>query len=397
MRIKTQLFVIVMAALLAGCQKEAAPVKAKQEGGAVTVKAGRAQARDIQRIVESIGTLYPYEEAVISAEVEGKAQEVKFDLGDVVEQGAILVRINDEEARLQLAEGEAQLRQSLEKLGLANEGDTVKDITQTPEVRRARAELTQAEQRFRRAKSLFEQGIGPKVELDQATANYQALQAAYETMTNQTRNMIREVERNRAAVELLRKKLRDTTVRAPFRALIKERQVSMGQIVRPNTSLFTLVKIDPIRLRLEIPERMAPWIKVNQSVQVSLEAFENRKFQGRIWRISPTVDMSKRTFVAEALIDNNAGELKPGSYARAKVPTSKTERVTVIPQRAVFYNLGSNKAFVVKNGVVEAREVKLGDRFETDVEILEGVEDGDTVALSQLARLDTGSKVKVAE
>ena len=156
-----------------------------------------------------------------------------------------------------------------------------------------------------------------------------------------------------------------------------------------------LVKTDPIRLRVEIPERMAPWIKVNQLVDISVEAFQNRKFQGKIWRISPTVDQNKRTFVAEVLVSNTAGELKPGSYARAHVPTSRTERVTVLPQRAVYYIMGANKAFVIKDGVVEAREVKMGDRFETDVEILEGVADGETVAVTQLSKLDTGIKVSV--
>jgi membrane fusion protein (multidrug efflux system) len=146
---------------------------------------------------------------------------------------------------------------------------------------------------------------------------------------------------------------------------------------------------------VEIPERMAPWIKLNQLVDISVEAFQGRKFQGKIWRIAPTVDQSKRTFVAEVLVANAEGELKSGSYAKAHVPTSHTERVTVLPQRSVYYSLGSNKAFVIKDGVVDAREVKLGDRFETDVEILEGVADGEVVALTQLAKLDTGVKVKI--
>jgi RND family efflux transporter MFP subunit len=156
-----------------------------------------------------------------------------------------------------------------------------------------------------------------------------------------------------------------------------------------------LVKTDPIRLRVEIPERMAPWIKVNQQVDISVEAFEGRKFAGKIWRISPTVDQTKRTFVAEALVENKQGELKAGSYAKAHIPTSHTERVTVLPQRAIYYVLGANKAYVIKDGVVDAREVKMGDRFDTDVEILEGVEDSDEVAVTQLARLDTGVKVRV--
>ncbi len=383
-------------AALAGCNKQTAPVQAKQDSGPLSVRMTDVKAREINRVVETTGTLFPFEEAVISAEIDGKAEEVKFDLGDIVEKGQVLVRINDEEQRLQVQQSEAQLRQSMERLGLKTETERVRDIRETPDVRKARADLTEAEQRFKRTQQLVDQNIGAKSELDQASSRYQAAQAAYDSTVNQTRNLIQEVERFRANMEIQRKRLRDTTVKAPFRALVKERQVSLGQFVRTNTPLFVLVKTDPIRLRIEIPERMAPWIKINQIVDVSLEAFEGRKFVGKIWRISPTVDQSKRTFVAEALIDNKAGELKPGSYARAHVPTSKNEKIIVVPQRAVYYVLGSNKAFVVKDGIIDARDVKLGDRVGQDVEILEGLAEGERVATTQMVKLDTGTKVILA-
>lgn len=108
------------------------------------------------------------------------------------------------------------------------------------------------------------------------------------------------------------------------------------------------------------------------------------------------MDQAKRTFVTEALIDNSNNALKPGSYARARVPTDKVERVTTIPSRAVAYVFGANKVYLVKDNVVETRDVKLGDRFENNVEILEGVVEGDTIAVTGLARLDTGAKVKIA-
>jgi RND family efflux transporter MFP subunit len=203
-----------------------------------------------------------------------------------------------------------------------------------------------------------EQGIGAKVELDSATSRLQSAQASFDATINQIRNMIQEVERFKAQVDLQRKKLRDTSVHAPFAAFVKDRQVAVGQYVRPNAPLITLVKTDPIRLRLEVPERMAPWIRNGQIADVGIEAFADRKFTGKVWRIAPTVDQTKRTFVVEALIANPGGQLKPGSYARARMATDKNERIVVIPFRAVNYVLGSNKAYVVSSGQVEAREVR---------------------------------------
>ncbi|HEU0121042.1 MAG TPA: efflux RND transporter periplasmic adaptor subunit [Bryobacteraceae bacterium] len=391
----SRFLVFIAVAGLAGCNKQVLQPAAAKQDGPVSVQTTLAKGRDVQRVVESVGTFYPMDEAIISAEIEGRAEEVKHDLGDLVPAGAVLVRINDEEQRYQVAQSEAQLRQSMERLGLKTDKERLTDVRLAPDVRRAAAELFEADQRLKRIRSLVDQNIGAKSDLDQANARQLAMKAAYDSTINQTRNLVQEVERFRAVLDLQRKKLRDTTVKAPFKAYVKERQVTVGQFLRANTPLFVLVKTDPIRLRVEIPERQAPWIKLNQTVDISVEAFQGRKFQGKIWRIAPTVDQTKRTFVAEVLVENGVGELKPGSYAKAHVPTSHTEKVTVLPQRAVYYVLGANKAFVVKDGVVESREVRLGDRFESDVEILEGIENGETVALTQLAKLDTGVKVRV--
>jgi RND family efflux transporter MFP subunit len=144
---------------------------------------------------------------------------------------------------------------------------------------------------------------------------------------------------------------------------------------------------------------MFPWVKVGQTAEVFVEAYGDRKFQGKLWRISPTIDQNKRTFVVEALIQNSAGELKPGSYAKARIQTAKSEEIRLVPVRAVNYVLGTNKIYVVDaGGRIQARDVKVGDRFDQDVEILEGgVKDGERVATTQLSQLDTGMEVKVAQ
>lgn len=395
MRIALILGVTAAASLITSCSKPES-IQAKQDSGPVQVRVAPVSTREIRRVVESVGTLYPFDETVISAEIDGRVDEVKMDLGDQVKQGQILVHISDEEQRYLLAQMEAQLRQALERLGLKDENDKVTDIRETPEPRRAQAELFDAEQRYKRVKNLVEQGISSAADLDQAQARFKSLQAAYDSTLYQTRNLVQEVERSKAQLELQRKKLRDASVRAPFAGSVKERQVNVGQYVRANTPLLTLVKTDPIRLRVEVPERMAPWVRVGQTAQISLEAYENRTFTGRIWRISPTVDQSKRTFVVEALIDNPAGELKAGSYARARIPTDKVERIYLIPVASVIYLFGSNKAYVVKGGsTIEARDLKLGDRYEQHVEVIEGVQDGEQVAMSALSRLDTGTRVEI--
>lgn len=390
----TYIFLSALVALAAGCGKQP-KVEAKQDAGPLVVEAVKVVAREVPRTVDSTGTLFSFDEALISAEIEGKILQVNVDLGDPVAQGQVMVKLSDEEQTYVVAQTEAQLRMALERLGLKNENDKIADVRDAPDVRQAKANVLDAEQRYKRLKSLTEQGIGAQADLDQAQAKLHALQAAYDSSMNQARNLVRELDRFRASLGLQRKKLRDCLVRAPFKGFVKDRPVTVGQFVGVNGPLLTLVKTDPIRLRLDVPERMASWIKVNQMVDVSLEAFAGKKIRGKIWRIAPTVDQSKRTFIVEALIDNPSGELKPGSYARAHMPTNKVDRVKLVPSKAINYVLGSNRAYVVASGQIDAREVKLGDRFDGDVEILEGLEAGEVIATSQLNRLDTGSKVRI--
>ncbi|WP_031495697.1 efflux RND transporter periplasmic adaptor subunit [Bryobacter aggregatus] len=389
--------VIALALVLSSisCNKETKVTEARKDSGPTKVTAATARDRVVKRTVESVGTLFPYDETIVSAEIDGRVDKVEVDLGDVVKKGQLMVHISDEEQRYLLAQNEAQLRSSLERLGLTRDTDRVQDIKQTPDVRKAQADVFDAEQRFKRTRELRDQGIGAQAELDQAQARFNSATAAYDSTINQTRNLIQEVERFKAVVDLQRKKLRDTNVYAPFEASLKERQVTVGQYVRANTPLMTLVKTTPLRLRLDVPERMAPWVKEGQVAVVEVEAFEGQKFPGKIWRVSPTVDSAKRTFIAEALIDNPGMRLKPGSYAKARIPTDKTETIVLLPNKAVQYVLGSNKAYVIKDGTIEAREVKIGERFENDLEILEGVATGETVATSNLPRIDTGSRVEI--
>ena len=265
---------LCMAALTAtvGCGPRFAD-KPPAPSGPVEVRIAPVAGRQVKRVVDSVGTLFPFDEAVISAEVDGPVQKVSVDLGDRVTQGQLMVQISDEEQRYILAQTEAQLWQALERLGLKDENAKVEDIRKTPEVRRAQADLIDSEQRFRRVRDLAQQGVGSQQALEEAEARNQAMQAAYDVSLNQTGNLIREVQRARAMLELQRKKLRDTSILAPFTASVKERQVTVGQFVRANTPLLTLVQIDPIRLRAEVPERMAPWVKVGQVAEVFRGSF----------------------------------------------------------------------------------------------------------------------------
>src|SRR6185436_3828249 len=166
------------------------------------------------------------------------------------------------------------------------------------------------------------------------------------------------IDQFRAALELAQKKLKDTAIKAPFAGSVSERLVSVGQYVKAQTPMFTIVQTNPLRLRVEVSERLAPSIRAEQAVQLRVDSLPGRSFPARIWRINPSVTEQTRTLQVEALVPNDGGTLRPGMFARASVTSGETVRALMIPAKAVLNFYGVNKIFAVADGKVQDRTVK---------------------------------------
>ena len=389
--------------LLSGCSGNAA--KAKADGPPpkekpVLVRAFTVEPRAVRRTVEAVGSLFPYDEVVVSSEVDGRADQVLVDVGDHVSKGQTLVEVLPIEFKLAADQQDAILEQAKAKLGLTDSDAEVKDPTQTAAVKKAAADLANAEQKFRRTKELAQQGVFSKQNLDEDEAIFNAARATYDLALQEVRNLQAAIKQDRALKELANKKLRDTKIVAPFSGSVKERNVTIGQYLKVQTPVMTIVNSDPIRVRLKVPEKMAAWVPVGQLVTVSVEAYPDRTFSGKIWRLNPSVDPATRTFDAEALIDNHAGVLKPGFFVKASIPSTRVDQILVIPQKSLSYAYGIYKVYALtKSNKLKEREVKVGDRMGEDIEVLDGLAKGDRLALpteGQELAMKEGAAVKVA-
>src|SRR5262249_47328674 len=139
---------------------------------------------------------------------------------------------------------------------------------------------------------------------------------------------------------------------------------------------------DPLRVRLSVPEKMSPWVRVGREVAISMEAFPGRTFSGRISRINPTVDEKTRSFEIEGLVANPKGELKPGSFVKAAIPSDKVDSILTIPQTAALYLFGAYKVFLVDGNRLKEIEIKLGEQFGDQVEVVEGLKAQDRIAVA---------------
>jgi RND family efflux transporter MFP subunit len=372
------------------------------EDKALAVTIATVEAREVRRTVEAVGSLFAFDEVTVSPEVDGRADKVLVDVGDHVTKGQVLVQILPLEYELAVSQAQALLDQARAKLGLAEGQEELRDPRQAASVKKAAADLANAEQKFRRSAELTQQGVVPKQTYDEDEANYNAVKAAYDLALQDVTNMQAAVKQDQAALDLARKKLRDTSIRAPFDGFVKERDVTVGQYLKAATPTptFGIVNINPMRARLKVPEKMAGWVSVGQPIDLTVEAFPDRTFGGKIWRINPSVDPTTRTFDVEGLVENHESLLKPGFFTKSSILTSKVEKVLVIPRRSMSYAYGIYKVYIVNGNKLKETEIKIGDQSGEDVEILEGVKEGDRLALAaegQELALKDGLSVKVAK
>jgi multidrug efflux pump subunit AcrA (membrane-fusion protein) len=372
-----------------------------QTGGAQSkakVKLVPVEQRRQRRAVEAVGSFFAYDEVTVSSEAEGRVEQVMADIGDRVGKGQTLARVSPVELQLTVDQQAAALMQARARLGLGENESELKDVRQAAEVKKAAADLTDAEQKYKRAQSLLETGVIPRQQHDEAEARYKSARAAYDMAAQQVENMRASMRQTQASLNLANKRLRDTQIRAPFAGHIKAREVTVGQYLKIQTPVMTIVNIDPLRARLSVPEKMSPWVRVGREVKLSLEAFPGREFTGRVSRINPAVDEKNRTFEIEALVANRGAELKPGSFVKATIQSDKVDSIMAIPYNAVVYLFGAYKVFVIQGMTIKEREVKLGDRLGDLVEIIEGLRADEKIAISAGGpQLKDGMEVEIAE
>src|SRR5690606_38659906 len=154
----------------------------------------------------------------------------------------------------------------------------------------------------------------------------------------------------------------DSTVRAPFSGEIANRAVSVGEYVTPQTTLVTLVRTDPLRVELSVPQRHLRAVQPGQTVQIQIDAVPDRTFEATVRYVSASVDPTSRGLTVEALVPNPDRLLRPGLFARARLETGGTEEVAVVPNAAVQTAAGVSRIFVVRDERIEERVISIADR-----------------------------------
>jgi RND family efflux transporter MFP subunit len=385
---------VCLAWIAAGCSKTDTAQARGRDTAVKPVQVEAVRQETVRRAVEVVGTLAAVDQVTVSSETEGKVSRILADLGDRVTAGQALIQLDNEKQQYNFDQQKAALARALAQYG-ATDPQHLPDIEKTPDVQKASADLQQAKQSYERANELFKRTLVPRQALDDAETALQSKKASYDASLQTAKNLRASIQASEATMKLADRQFRDTQIRAPFDGYVEKRLVNLGELVKAQMPVIAVVRVDPLKVIAEIPEKMAPWIKDGQPVALHVDAYPQRAFEGKVSRISPAVNTATRAFPFEALVPNRDAVLKPGTFARVHIESGREDQVLTLPYSALQYRYGVNRVFVVDNGKLTVRELKVGDRLDERIEILAGVKAGDRVAVTDVEKLVDGAKVAV--
>ena len=349
----------------------------------------------VQRQIDISGTLISPGQARLSSEVAGVVREVLVELGQEVQPGQTLVRLEPQELAFALKRAESVLRQTEAQL----EVDGIKVKVPPPDeaiasVRLALANRDDARAQLARAQRLSTEGLLPEQDLESALTRVKVTEAGYQSALDTVRSLKASLQDRRAAYELAQKKLNDSEIRAPVGGQISERLVQPGEYIRENTPVVGVVQIQPLKLRTAAQERYAALIRPGLLIQFRAESYPDSIFEGKIAFVSPAVDQGTRTLAIEALVDNSDRRLKPGFFAKGVIFTREDSDVLAVHQDAISTMAGVSTVFVIDQGKARQQIVTLGAQKDKLVEIVDGLKGNEVLAITNLSQLATGVPVQ---
>jgi RND family efflux transporter MFP subunit len=345
----TVFFLLVMPA----CKKKAVQTTAER---VINVQVQAVEKRSLKPFVETIGTLNPFDEVTVSAEVDGILKEVGVDEGTAVSKGSVLARIDDTDYGLEVKKAEAALKQ-------------------------ADATLANTKLEYQRKESLHKEELVTKQQFDDVSTRLALAEA--------------ERERLKVALSLAKEKLKKTKVYSLLSGVVKAKKVSAGDYVKNGTNLFTIIQNNPIKLDFTVTEKDVGKLKKGQDVLLRVDAFPDKEFKGRVNIIYPSLEERTRTLQVEALMPNAQELLKPSLFAHVTLYTGDARDTIVIPATSLLYESEKVKVFVIEGDRAREREIKLGNKYGEMMGIEKGMKEGELVVTIGQQNLFENAKVNM--
>jgi RND family efflux transporter MFP subunit len=369
-----------IALLLAGCSPTPAARPAEPDAPPLSVQVARVIEQPVERRIFASGSLHAQDYSPISVKVAGHLQMIAVDLGSAVLAGDVIAEVDPRDYELRLKQAGAALAQARVRLGLPLDGDDDQvEFEKVSSVKEAAAVLVEKRAELERLSVLSLEGVASKSHLEAAESAFEVASNRHQEALQEARNRQAVLLQRRAEFEMARKQVADTRILAPFDGSVQERRANLGEYLQVGSPVVTLVRTEPLRLRLEVPERESARVRLGQRVRLFVEG-QREPFSGEIKRFSPAIAQQSRMLVVEADVPAS-GKLRPGAFARAEIITESESPALVIPPSALVTFAGVEKVFTVENGKVTEKFVSTGDHSADYIEVLSGLSPGETIVL----------------
>lgn len=337
------LLIILLPKLLSSSSVKNSNLAGNKLDQIISVKAYIIKPETVDNKVLTTGTILANEEVELKSEVAGKITKILFSEGSYVNKGDLLVKIND-------ADLQAQLRRAESKVKLAEEKEF-------------------------RQRQLRDGNLISQEEYD---------------------NTVSELNVNKADYDLIKAQIDKTEIRAPFSGTIGLRSVSEGSYLTTATVIATFQNLNIIKVDFSIPEKYSTSVKKGDELDFRISGSAT-VFKAKIYAIEPKIDPGTRTLKIRAICNSNYSELIPGAFANVELSLKKINDAILVPSVAIVPELKGQKVYLYKNGVVAQQNVEIGIREETSIQIVSGLNAGDTVITSGILQIKPMSKVTISE
>ncbi len=392
--------------------KSSSPSKPQQQEKTVSVDVVVASLGALEKDTEYVGTTFPVREVSMRSRVEGQILDMTVDVGDRVEQGQILARIDDSISKAAVTEAEAQVA-ALQSEVASLQADVNEGLTQ---IEQAKITLRQAQSDLARSNQLVREGAVTKQSAEQAQNTLdnaqQALKSAQQQVANRSSAVVAaqgRVTAQEALVAQEQKRQSFTVLTSPVTGSVLARVLEPGDLAQVGDEVLQLGDFSQIKVQVQISELELARIQVGQTAQVQLDAFPKRAFKGKVTQISLAADATARLIPIEVTIPNSDRRIGRGLLARVNF-TPQSDKTLVVPETAVQLasakikenNSNSDMAtiFVLQRegekATVVVRQVKLGDRANSRVEIISGLKPGEEFVVASSGDLKDGDSVHLS-
>jgi len=386
----------ILACLATGCSGPYAnPTVAAKEDKPVPVVARPVRLEAIPEVITAAGELFAEDVATISVKVPGRLKMMNVDLGSKVQAGETIAELEREDFEIRVRQAAAMVQQTRARLGLASGDNDEVDPVSTAIVKQADASMREARFIYNTTSELFRQGVVSKIDFEKAGIALQAAEARRQQAVEEVLQAGAELVERRANLALARQQLEDTVVRAPFAGSITQRRATIGEYLPVNAPVAELVRDHPMRIRLEVPERLAPKVQIGQRIDLRIEGPLGNHF-GRVARLSPSLEAQNRSLRIEGQIGNEDGRLRAGSFVEATITVNPNAQGVAVPRQAVRSFAGVDRVLVVEEGILAERVVKIGRSLDKDrLEIVSGLDAGTLLVTNPDGRMKPAQKVIV--